>query len=103
MRSEELTLREGERVSCSPQPPQAVPLPLKGKDNCVRSLRLDLQYRARHFEYPASEALPNRKNTLPFAKRKAARSTGKVSPTLKRGIVLPLEGKGDRSAVDEVT
>ena len=27
----------------------------------------------------------------------------KSSPTLNRAIVLPLEGKGDRSAVDEVT
>ena len=26
------TLREGEPVSCSPHPPQAGPLPLKGKD-----------------------------------------------------------------------
>ena len=30
------------------------------------------------------------------------RSPSKVKPTLKRAIVLPLEGKGDRSAVDEV-
>ena len=27
------TLREGERVCRSPHPPQAVPLPLEGKDN----------------------------------------------------------------------
>ena len=31
------------------------------------------------------------------------RLTFEVKPTLKRAIVLPLEGKGDRSAVDEVT
>ena len=31
------------------------------------------------------------------------RPTGKVSLPLDRAIVLPLEGKGDRSAVDEVT
>ena len=29
--------------------------------------------------------------------------TLQVKPTLKRAIFLPLEGKGDRSAVDEVT
>ena len=27
---------------------------------------------------------------------------GKITPTLNRVYVLPLEGKGDRSAVDEV-
>ena len=35
--------------------------------------------------------------------REVPRTTGKVTPTLERAIVLPLEGKGDRSAVDEVT
>ena len=30
------------------------------------------------------------------------RPTIEVSPTLESDIVLPLEGKGDRSAVDEV-
>ena len=34
--------------------------------------------------------------------REVPRTTGKVTPTLERTIVLPLEGKGDRSAVDEV-
>ena len=34
---------------------------------------------------------------------KKARPTLEVSPQFKRRIVLPLEGKGDRSAVDEVT
>ena len=32
-----------------------------------------------------------------------SRSTLEVSPTFPRVFVLPLEGKGDRSAVDEVT
>ena len=31
------------------------------------------------------------------------RSPSKVKSNLERAIVLPLEGKGDRSAVDEVT
>ena len=31
------------------------------------------------------------------------RPIGKITPTLNRVYVLPLEGKGDRSAVDEVT
>ena len=30
------------------------------------------------------------------------RPIGKITPTLNRVYVLPLEGKGDRSAVDEV-
>ena len=35
--------------------------------------------------------------------REVSRPTEKVSPQFERVIVLPLEGKGDRSAVDEVT
>ena len=40
-----------------------------------------------------------------FARRfsEVSRPTSKVKPHCKRHIVLPLEGKGDRSAVDEVT
>ena len=39
-----------------------------------------------------------------FARRDSkTRPTFEVSPPLSRAIVLPLEGKGDRSAVDEVT
>ena len=50
---------------------------------------------------PSNPPMP----AMGFARRKVevSRSIVKASPPFERAIVLPLEGKGDRSAVDEVT
>ena len=53
----------------APHPPQAVPLPLRGEGlNALQVLR-DFPCRERHFQCPASEALPHRRRAFPFAKR----------------------------------
>ena len=83
------TVKSNRRWAGSPHPPQAVPLPLRGEGLNAREAGRDLQCRARHFPNPASEALPYCPKF-------------EDSPNLERAIVLPLEGKGDRSAVDEV-
>ena len=87
MRSEELTLRDSGTVRWSPHPPQAVPLPLEGKDK-------NALVKGSAFFHCGNASLAG------VWKCRARHC--KSSLNLDRAIVLPLEGKGDRSAVVEL-
>ena len=69
------------------------PFPYEGKDLMLRKVG------------ETSNARRNRAARQRFARRdwEVSRPTFAVSPKFRQRIVLPLEGKGDRSAVDEVT
>ena len=99
------TVQSGGRWAGSPHPPQAVPLPLRGEGLNARESGLACEYRAirQRFARRIVEILIQLCYPVSglWSLYNKAPDNGNQNSIIRRSV-LPLEGKGDRFAVDEL-